>query len=180
MVSDLIVLTMLAIPSAAVNIDISWVIWTVCIGVCLAILYSFVDKQVNGNIVRRLINFCVGEENGKSLAELGFSGFFFKLYCVLLKDNMPLRRIVSVVGGNIPQSCEELETNEEYDKASEPVYYDDYGKALFYIDEKSLEKAKSMYGNAPKWYLLPVFIALAIGVAYGCTLIAPWVMGLVG
>ena len=58
--------------------------------------------------------------------------------------------------------------------------YDDYGKALFYIDEKNLEKAKSMYGNAPKWYLLPVFIALAIGVAYGCTLIAPWVMGLVG
>ncbi len=171
---------LLDIPTTASDIDVSWAIWTVCVGVCLAILYSYLDKLINGNIVRKLINLGVGENSAKSLAELGFSGFFFKAYTVLLKDNRPLRRIVSVVGGKIPQSCEELTTNEESDKESEPVYYDDFGKARFYIDEANLDKATAMYGKAPRWYLLPVFLALAIGVAYGCTLIMPLVMGLVG
>lgn len=170
----------ISIPTSAGEIDVGWVIWTVCIGVCLAIIYYYLDKLISGKLVSQLTILSVGEENGRSLAELGFSGFFFRLYCVLLKDNMPLRRIVSVVDGKIPQICEELETNKESDKASEPIYYDDYSKAKFYIEESKLDKAKAMYGKPPKWYLLPVFIALTIGVAYGCTLIAPWVMGLIG
>jgi hypothetical protein len=169
----------ISIPASAGEIDISWAIWTVCIGVCLAIIYSYLDKLISGKIVSQLIILGLGEEKGKTLAELGFSGFFFKLYCVLLKDNMPLRRIISVVGGQIPQSCDELD-HLESDKGSEPLYYDDFSKAQFYIEESKLDKAKAMYGKPPKWYFLPVFIALTIGVAYGCTLIAPWVMGLIG
>ena len=173
-------MVVLAIPNNANDIDAGWVIWTICIGVCLAILYSFVDKQINGNIVRQLTKVGVGEENGKSLAELGFDGFIFKVYCFLLNDKMPLRRIISVVGGEIPQSKDELEVNDETDKESEPVYYNDFSKALFYIEEEKLNKANAMYGKSPKWYLLPVFIALVIGASYGCTLIMPWIMGLVG
>jgi hypothetical protein len=68
----------ISIPASAGEIDIRWAIWTVCIGVCLAIIYSYLDKLISGKIVSQLIILGLGEEKGKTLAELGFSGFFFK------------------------------------------------------------------------------------------------------
>lgn len=170
----------LAIPATAFEIDPVWLVWTICVGVCLSLVYVFVSKILTGAVIRKLLDKGVGEENAKTLYELELSSFYIKLYSFTLRDGKHLRSLVSCVGGTIPKSVEKLEPSNDTDKPIEPQEYLDFTKAKFYISKEKEEKARSMYGKAPKWFWLPISLAIAIVVAYLCTLALPWVLGLIG
>ena len=79
----------------------------------------------------------------------------------LLKDGSPLRAYVTVAGGTIPS----------FTKGKRKVL--DFDSARFYVEEPKKEKCQKAFGEPEKWYLVIVFIALAIGCAYGVSKILP-------
>ena len=52
----------------------------------------------------------------------------------------------------------------------------DFDKAKFYINEKKLDRATSLKKGAIKWYLLPVFCAVSIGLAIGVCYLLPIIL----
>ena len=52
----------------------------------------------------------------------------------------------------------------------------DFDKAKFYISKQKLDRATSLKKGAIKWYLLPVFCAVSIGLAIGVCYILPIIL----
>ncbi len=134
-------------------IPISSIVWGMCTGVNLAFILSFIVRNATGKIVRSLLTFPVGEENAKTLLELGFKkvSFFSK---VLLKDGSSLRKIVFVSGGELPRR-----------ENTEGALVPDWENARFYIPDGERKRAESLYGKPQKWVFLPIFIVLSIAVS---------------
>ena len=136
------------------------IIWAICIGVVLGFVYNFISKSVAGPFVRALISKnAIGEEKAISLRDVGFINR--KLLLLNLRDGSPLRNTISVVGGNLPTITAGKKTAIDYEKA------------LFYIPESKKEKAQVTFGDGEKWYILLVFIVLAIIVAFGMSKVMP-------
>lgn len=136
------------------------IIWAVCIGVVLGYIGNFVSKAIMGPFVRALLSKdAIGEEKAVSLREVGF--LYNKLLMIAIRDGSSLRNIVSVVGGNLPTITAGKKTAIDYEKA------------LFYIPEEKKAKAQATFGECEKWYILLVFIGLAVGCAYCMTKVMP-------
>lgn len=136
------------------------VIWAICIGVSLGFIYNFLSRAVAGPFVRALLDKkAIGEDKAVSLKELGF--LEKKLIKISLRDGTALRNIVSVKGGSLPKITVGKKTATDYDKAR------------FYISAEKQEKAGAIFGEKEKWYLLIIFVALAVACAYGMTKVMP-------
>lgn len=136
------------------------IIWAICIGVCLGFIGNFVSKAITGPFVRALISKgAIGEDNAISLRDAGF--LYRKVLMFALRDGSALRNTVSVVGGKLPTITAGGKTAIDYEKA------------LFYIPETKKEKSQNTFGEGEKWYVLLLFIALAVACAYGMSKVMP-------
>lgn len=144
---------------------IKFVVWAICIGVNLGYIATFISKNATGIIVRKLLQNALGEENSKSLGELGYQKASFSQK-VMLKDGGSLRSIIYVVGGQIP-----LIEN------SEGAMVPDWTNARFYIPESQRERATIMYGKKQNWIFLPIFIVLSIALSFLMAWLMPMLMG---
>ncbi|MBO5287582.1 MAG: hypothetical protein J6B34_05605 [Clostridia bacterium] len=142
------------------------VIWSVCIGICVAICAYFVQKHSIGGFINRLLSEeCSDAESAKSLEDLGFGrNFIVKL---ALFDNKPLRNTVI------------LADSSNLKKVKRGIFASPtFANARFYIPVDKSEKAKALCNHSIKWYLLPILIIVSIFVAYIATLILPIVMSM--
>ena len=131
------------------NITTGVLVIGVCIGAMLAFTVYFFQTRVLGSLVRRLLIEARGEENAKTLKELGANTRFYKYF---LGDKSVFRRYVSVLGGVLPR-----------DEENEP----DFDTACFYIDEKNVEKCEIRYSRDTKiWlYVVGMLACALVGVA---------------
>ncbi|MBQ7907686.1 MAG: hypothetical protein IJ309_06925 [Clostridia bacterium] len=159
-------------------VDTSTIIWAICIGANLAFIATFLIRNFNGIIVRRLLDRGVGQTHAYTLGELGISGALLFVCKRLLRDGAVLRNTVSCVGGQIPQVPIEKKTDEKTQKEIEPAFRPAYEQARFYIDESKEAKARSSYGEKTQWWLLPLFVVLSVAISYGMTHLLPWLLSL--
>ena len=137
------------------------IIWSICIGVNLGFLYNYYSKNLVGNIVRKLL-LESSEENPKTLFEAGVKRITL-WHKLVLRKGAPLRRIISVSGGDIPK---------KKDAKGQDVC--DWENAKFYISAQSKGKAKEAYGTAQKWIFLPIFLVLSILVTVAMCFLMPF------
>lgn len=136
------------------------IVWSVCIGVCLGYVINFISKAIAGPFIRALLEKGATEE--KKAVTLGEIGFLNRrLLKVALRNGSSLRGIVSVVGGELAKISSEKRA----------AY--DFEKARLYIHPDKKIKAEITYGKGEKWYVLLLFITLAIGCAYGMSKVMP-------
>lgn len=148
------------LTTALPNASTTFIIWAICIGVTLGFVFNYVSKLIPGPFVRALLSKnAIGEDNAVSLRDLGFLNK--KLVLFALNEGSSLRNIVSVVGGKLPTITANGKTAIDYEKA------------LFYIPESKKIKAQTAFGEKEKWYILPLFIILAIAIAYGMSKVMP-------
>ncbi len=145
-------------------LPIKFVIWAICIGVNLGYIATFISKNATGTIVRKLLEGAIGEENAKTLGELGYEKISFS-HKVMLKDGGSLRSAVYVVGGQIPLA-----------ENSEGAMVPDWQSARFYIPESQNERATIMYGKKQNWIFLPIFIILSIALSFLMAWLMPMLM----
>ncbi len=149
----------MSIYLSAQHMSTDVVVWTICVGACLAFIINYIYRTVAGPLVRTLMAYDhTSEESAVTLDELKMNK---RLLRFILKDSSPLRAYVSVAGGKIPS----------FTIGKRKVL--DFGSARFYVDESKKEKARNAFGEPEKWYLVILFIALAIGCAYGMSKIVP-------
>jgi hypothetical protein len=151
----------LLFADASYIVPINIIIWSICIGANLGFLYSYYSKNIVGSFVRKLLSCARGEENAKTLSELG-SPKFTLFHKVILKDGSYLRNTISVVGGSIPKA-----ENTEGESAV------DWESAKFYIPSSKQDKATLSYGTAQKWIFLPIFGILSVLLSVAMTFIMP-------
>lgn len=146
---------------------ITYVIWAICIGSNIGFLYLYFVRNIVGSVVRKLLASAQGEDNAKTLSELGYSKFSL-FHKFLLKDGGALRSCVSVVGGEIPKiSNLRGETEPDFDNAK------------FYISAESKDKAQRSYGNPFKWMYLPIFIVASIIISIIMCIVMPIIIDLI-
>ena len=146
--------------TALENNSTELIIWGICIGVVLGFVGNFISKASMGPFVRALLSKgAVGEDNAISLRDAGF--LYRKLLMIAIRDGSALRNIVSVVGGKLPTVT-----------AGGKIAID-YEKALFYIPEDKKSKAEATFNEGEKWYVLLIFIVVAIACAYGMSKVMP-------
>lgn len=136
------------------------VVWGIVTGAILAFTVYFFQMKILGSLVRELCASCVGEENGKTLAELGKNNAFYRHF---LGDNGILRRIISVVGGTLPLDSE---GNADFDSAR------------FYIDENKLEIAEKRYSKDVKIYMYIIGVVACVAVGVAMHYVLPWALSL--
>lgn len=143
------------------SVPINVIIWSICIGVNLGVLYNYYTKNILGSIIRRLLKF-EGEESAKTITQLGYKkpNFWHK---VVLRDGSQLRKLISVVGGSIPTTKDKNDTS-----------IPDWEQARFYIPISTRKKAADAYGNPQKWIFLPIFIVLSVLISIGMCFLMPF------
>ena len=134
------------------------VVWGIVVGAMLAFTVYFFQMRVLGSLVRELCASCVGEENAKTLSELGKNKAFYRHF---LGENGILRRIISVVGGELP-------------KNSEGAY--DFESARFYISADKLEIAEKRYSKDVKIYMYIIGIVACVAVGVAMHFALPWIL----
>lgn len=136
------------------------IIWGICIGVVLGFVFNFLSRAITGPFVRVLLSKnAIGVDNAITLSEAGFLNKTLIKYS--LRDGSSLRNTVSVVGGRLPRITAGGKTAI------------DFNNARFYILPDKKVKAEATFEEGEKWYLLIIFIALAIIFAYGMTKVMP-------
>ena len=135
-------------------------VYSIAIGVFFAFFAYWFLQNVVGKLVRRIARKAIGEENAKTLDELGRSN---ALYRYLLRDGSTLRRMISCVGDTLPKA--------EGGKA-------DFTQAKFFVTEDNAKKALHRYPRKiSPWWLVLVFF-LAAGISFGATYLVPIILDL--
>lgn len=135
-------------------------VYSIAIGVFFAFFAYWFLQNVVGKLVRRIAKKAIGEENAKTLEELGRSN---ALNRYLLRDGSTLRRMISCVGDTLPKA--------ERGKA-------DFTQAKFFVTEDNAKKALHRYPRKiSPWWLVLVFF-LAAGVSFGATYLVPIILDL--
>ena len=131
------------------NITTGALVLGICIGAMVAFTVYFLQTRVLGSFVRKLLEVARGEENAKTLGELGKGRSFYKYF---LGDKSVLRKYVSVVGDKLPRDSEGEA---------------DFEQARFYIEDEKAEKCEMRYSRDTKiWlYAVGMLACAAIGVA---------------
>lgn len=135
-------------------------VYSIAIGVFFAFFAYWFLQNVVGKLVRRIARKAIGEENAKTLDELGRNN---ALNRYLLRDGSTLRRMISCVGDTLPKS--------EGGKA-------DFTQAKFFVTEDNAKKALHRYPRKiSPWWLVLVFF-LAAGISFGATYLVPIILDL--
>ena len=127
---------------------------------CDNTLITTMPYKSENSVCRELIIACKRIRNRDILNELDINGWLIKF---LLRDGSTLRKVVTLAG----ESDDRLTLQKG---ARRRVNFDE---AKFYIAEENKKRAESMQKSAIKWYLLPVFCALSIGIAIGVHYLIP-------
>ena len=144
--------------------SIELIVWVVCLAFNITMVLSFVLKGSESKFMSRLLTSqAFDEETSRSLSDLKIDGRLIKF---LLRDGSTLRKVVTLVGGNNNRLALQKGAKAKMD----------FEKAKFYIAQGNMDRAKSMQKSAVKWYLLPVFCALSVGIAIGIHFLIPVVI----
>lgn len=135
-------------------------VWAFCIGFNIAMILNFVLKSVEGSLLTKLFEAnALSKDNAVTIDSLGVRGK--NILKLLLKDNSTLRKTVLLSN----------DTRVADEKGRMPKI--DFSSALFYINDEQLDRAESLKKGAMKWYLLPVFCAISIGLTLFINFIIP-------
>ena len=135
-------------------------VWAFCIGFNIAMILNFVLKSVEGSLLTKLFEAnALSKDNAVTIDSLGVRGK--AILKLLLKDNSTLRKTVLLSN----------DTRVADEKGRMPKI--DFSSALFYINDEQLDRAESLKKGAMKWYLLPVFCAISIGLTLFINFIIP-------
>ena len=141
------------------------VIWSICIGVCLAFIISHIYRRLVGPFVRTLIAYDhISKESAATLDELKMNK---RLVRLILKDHSPVMGYVSVVGGRIPRITDGKKSRYDYESAR------------FYINEDKKDKIKVAFAEPERLPALIIYLALTVGCAYGLTFLVPILVALI-
>ena len=133
-----------------------FIIWTICIGVCIALIISHFYKKIAGPFVRTLIAYeHFDEDSAVTLDELKMNKRFLRL---MLRSKTLILSHVSVVGGEIPR-----DENGKLDIAS----------AKFYIEKDKCDKAKCTFSETGRFLGLILTLIVIIALCYGLTMLVP-------
>ena len=135
-------------------------VWGICIGAILAFTVYFFQQHITGSLVRLLIKDCVGEDNAKTLDALGKNNAFYRH---MVRDNSTLRRVVSVVGGQIPR-----------DSDAERIY----DGVRLYIDESALDRATKRFTKDVRLYMYIIGVVACLAVGVGMQFLLPFILSL--
>ncbi len=139
-------------------------VWAACIGFNITMLLTFFLKGAESSfIVKLLTSQSFDEESAHSLKDLKLDGWLIKY---LLRDGSTLRKVVTLVGGTDDRLALQKGAKAKVD----------FDKARFYVTEENKKRAESMRKSAIKWYLLPVFCAVSIGIAIGVHFLLPIIL----
>ena len=154
---------MLLFADADYSLPINWIIWAICIGTNLGVLYNYYSKNIVGSFVRKLFTIN-SEESAKTIKELGYKkcNVWHKL---ILRDKSIIRKFVLVAGGKIPTV-----------KDQEGKDVKDWDNARFYIPDSSAS-AKNAYKTPQKWIFLPIFSILSVVVSVIMCFLMPFFIG---
>ena len=142
--------------------SVEFIVWSIGIGVCIAFFVNYVYKRLVGPFIRNLIEQnVVGKENALTLKEL-YMDTWLKRW--LLSDGAPLRKYISVVGGELPK-----------DKDGKKP---DFENARFYIEKESLEKCQKLFGKKENLFLALLFVVITLGVTLGLSKLIPIILAL--
>ena len=135
-------------------------VWAFCIGFNIAMVLVFVLKSVESSLVKKMFDAgALSEDKAVTIDSLGIFGK--GLIRFLLRDNSTLRKVILLAN-------DQRVANE---KGKMPKI--DFSSALFYINEEQIERAESLKKGAMKWYLLPVFCAVSIGLTLFINFLMP-------
>ena len=136
-------------------------VWAACAGFIFTMFFVFFLKGAESKLmVKLLTSQAFSEESARSLSELEVTG---RLVKYLLRNGSTLRRVVTLVGDSRASLQKGVKTKINFESAR------------FYIDESNKKRAESMKKSAVKWYMLPVFCAIAIGIAVGMHYLIPFI-----
>jgi len=123
------------------EIDLSVYLICVFIGIVIAAVYAFYNKNILGSFVRRLLEEgCDSEENGLTLRELGFDKS--SLVRFALRPTSSLTRVVEFTSGE-----ETAEGGEKVKARGRRSPKTDLDSAVFYIPAEKAEKASRTYDS---------------------------------
>lgn len=135
-------------------------VWAFCIGFNVAMVLNFILKSVESSLLSSLFKAnALNEDTAVTLDSLKVRGKWLAKF--LLRDNSTLRK--TVVLANDTRVADEKEKMPKID----------FSSALFYINEAQLDRAEFMKKGAIKWYLLPVFCAVSIGLTLFINFLLP-------
>ena len=144
------------------NITTGMLVWGVCIGAILAFTVYFFQMRILCALVRALLSQARGEENAKTLDEIGKNHFVYRFF---LREKSPLRKYVFVVGGVLPQNSEAEA---------------DFSLARFYIDEDKASIAEIRYSKETKIWVYVVAILTFLAVGAIMYFVLPWLLNFIG
>ena len=125
-------------------------VWAFCIGFNLTMVLSFVLKSFESKLISRLFEAnALSAEAAVTLDSLNVRGKFILGF--LLRDKGMLRKTVVLAN----------DTRAANEKGKMPKI--DLSNALFYINEEQVDRAEFLKKGAIKWYLLPIFSLISIG-----------------
>ena len=138
-------------------------VWCICLGFNIAMVAAYIIKRAEGELIKGLLDKgATSEENAFTLGELGLEKK--RLIKLFLRDGSTLRRMVVAVSGErgavekgAQQGRQEL----------------DFCSVRFYIPESMMRKANSMKKGVLRWYLLPIFAVVSVGISIGITYLIP-------
>ncbi len=156
------------------------VVYAVAAGIFLSFVGYWFVQNVIGDLVRKLLNDCVGEENAKSLKDLESDNFLFKY---ILREGKTLRNLISVKGGSLAPLNVKKDGGEENKRKTfkarlaslKRVKYD-YDNAEFYIPEDKVTKAKAKFAKRSNIFWLPLVFILCAVIGFGMTYLVPIIM----
>lgn len=135
-------------------------VWAFCIGFNIAMVLNFILKGVESSLLKRLFEAnALNEDTAVSLGALKLRGKPLAMF--LLRDKGMLRKTVTLA----------KDTRVANEKGN--LGKIDFSSATFYINGEQIDRAKSLTKGAIKWYLLPVFCAISIGLALFVNFVIP-------
>lgn len=136
------------------------IVWGICIGSILAFTLYFLQVRIFGSLVGRLINDAVGEENAKTLAQIGKNNAFYRHF---LRDNSILRKTVILKGDALPR-----------DEEGRAIF----DTAEFYIAEQGVDEATRKYLKETKIWIYVLGVVLCLLVGLGMHFLLPYILNM--
>ena len=155
-------------------------VWAFCIGFNVAMIFAFVLKSIESRFVNTLFNKeAFDKDSAITIAQAGVKSS--ALLRFILRDKSTLRKIILLADDNNGTATDVQDSSNNNAKKSENSNKDsgvilDFNVAKFYISEEKLDRAKSLKKGAIKWYLLPVFCAISVGLAIGVCHLLPIIL----
>ena len=153
------------------------ILFALFLGIIIASVAAIVDKRYQGELVRKLLREeCVGEENAKTLYELGLVTKFSARNAV--RRSVNIRRVVKcreemAYDAAIAQRREQGETGKELDIP----YRIDVEADHFYIPEELKYTAEFKFEKkGTTWLWLAVIIPVCLVLFFGLLLLIPQIL----